>query len=127
MKALSLTNQKIWSMQKFLRTKKIDKWTGQKLYTNKWTNQKLYAPDMPPIKMSMLHQTIKLMHSIAWIFCLLKNKINSHYLPENKWLLIIHRVDTIILNSFSTELFPVGVCGKSIHVYFYVRTNPLVC
>lgn len=48
------------------------------------------------------------------------------YLSEDKLLLIIDRIESICWYDFCAHLFPDGVSGQSIHVYFHIGTHFLV-
>lgn len=45
---------------------------------------------------------------------------SKYYLPENKRLFIVHGVEPVVLNDFSSVLLADSVRGQAIHVHFYV-------
>lgn len=48
------------------------------------------------------------------------------YLSEDKLLLIIDRIESVCWYDFCAHLFPDGVSGQSIHVYFHIGTHFLI-
>ena len=50
---------------------------------------------------------------------------NAHLL-KNKRLLVVHRVEAIVGDSFSAKLLSHCVCGKAIHVHLNVSPDALV-
>lgn len=48
------------------------------------------------------------------------------YLSKDKLFLIVDRIESVCWHYFCTHLFPDGVCGQSIHVYFHIGTHFLI-
>ena len=88
MKASTLTNQKIWPMYKFLRTKQTD---GR---TEKWTGPKLHTPDIliqGHKKVAFFH---KIRHENSKTKCLPQDITDPSYsksdvIFSNGWLTLV--------------------------------------
>lgn len=49
------------------------------------------------------------------------------HLFKDKWLLVIHRIDSIGRNNFGFEALPDCIRGQSVHVHFYVGPHTFIC